>query len=120
MRYLKQSPSVDSALINFFIRPSYTCRNENIIFFVNKCLVSNVGITRFKVRSPRLAPLNPMLFSNSAVSHVQKAKILGVSALLFKKEAYNLKVNTDDPIVFVILQQINDSLHVSIFFMKTN
>ena len=40
--------------------------------------------------------------------------------LLTKKVAYYFKFNTDDPIVFVILPLLNDSLYVSMFFMKTN
>ncbi|GBN72114.1 hypothetical protein AVEN_106988-1 [Araneus ventricosus] len=35
MRYLKQSPSIDKALTNCFMRPSFICRGGNIMFFLS-------------------------------------------------------------------------------------
>ena len=52
-------------------------------------------------------------FSWALQLHAQKAGILCVSVLLTKKKAYYFKVNTDDPIIFVILQQFNElPLHI--------
>ena len=52
-----------------------------------------------------------MLLSSSAIPHTQKPGILGVIALLIEKKVYYFKVNnTDGLIVFVILQQLNDSV----------
>ena len=63
----------------------------------------NVRISRFKIKSQR-SILSTMLLSSSAIPYTEKAGILYVSTLLTKKEGHHLKVNTDDPIVFVILQ----------------
>ena len=63
---------------------------------------------------------HPMLFPSSALLHEQKIGILCVSALLIKKKIHHVKVNTDEPIVFVILQQLNNCCYVSLFFTKTN
>ena len=73
---------------------------------------------RFKVRSESPIPLHPMLLSKSTVPHAQKLGILGVSMLLTKKSVYHYMVNTDDPIVFVILQQFNDFLCFHIFMTR--
>ena len=58
--------------------------------------------------------LSTQCFSRALLSHIhKKAWILGVCLLLTKMGTYHFKVNTDVPIVFVILQQFNDSLFMS-------
>ena len=101
-----------------FRRSSFKCRFGNIIFLVSissSCRM--LGLSG--LRSWRPISLHLMLLSSSAVQHAQKTGRLGVSMLLTKKDACHFKVNTDDPLVFGILQQLNESLYVSIFFLKT-
>ena len=95
-------------------------RGGNTIFFLTSGSCRMLGMARFGISSWKSIPLHQMLLSKSAIPHIQKTGILGLTALLSKKEAYHFKVNRDYPVLFVILQQRNESLYVSMFFIKKN
>ena len=81
------------------------CRGGSIIFFLStsgSCRM--LGSPGLRSDLGGLIRLKPMLLSSSAIPHTKKAGILCVPMLLTKKEAHHFKVNTDDPIVFVVLQ----------------
>ena len=71
MMYLKQSPSVDNAFTNCFMRHSFMHRGENIIFFL-----STSGSCRM-LASPGLRPdlggqfVTSQCFSRALLSHIQ-------------------------------------------------
>ena len=70
--YFKQSPSVDNAFTNYFMRPSFVCRGENIIFFLSKSGWCTI------LGSPGLRSglggqfLSTQCFSRALLSHIQR------------------------------------------------
>ena len=90
IRYLKQSPTVPNALTNCFIRPSFMCRCQNIIFFCQQ--VVHVECWDHQVWGRIMEANNsspPNFLSSSAVPHENKTWILCVSALLTKKKCHH-------------------------------
>ena len=94
---------------------------EYNFLYVNKWLMCNFGITRFEVRSWKPIPLHLIILPSSATRHALKAGTPGVYTSHREKEKRkHVTVKLDDSIVFVILQRLNNSLHISILFTKTN
>ena len=106
MMYLKQLPSVGNAFTNCFIRLSFVCSGGNIIFFLSASATCRLLVSPGLFSDLWDQFVSTQCFFRALLSQLyrEKAGILCVSMLLTKKEAHHFKVNTDDPIVFVIMQ----------------